>query len=342
MKIRLLKRFSAITLVFVLSCIVVTSSWAVSANTSEQVVDKQQLTMEQLRSQNKQLQQRQRFTTGGLAMVMGIAALLVFLVYSSRWSRQLEIKNRQLQRERNVVVSQNKQLAIERDRAEMASKAKTAFIQSMTHEIRTPLNQISGFTQVLTMTDAKLEREERHSLNQHIMDSVRHLTTILDDLILISDLESRSTAQDEEECYPWLIASQVVEGVRASVSQGVVLDNRCNVSRSLSLYTQPALINKALTELLDNAAKFTREGSITLITELNDHDLCFSVQDTGTGIPADKAEFVFGRFAKLDSFSQGAGLGLSVARLIAERLGGSLKLDTSYTLGAKFDLIVKV
>ena len=77
----------------------------------------------ELKTQNELLQQRSRFTTGGVAMILGIVALLAFLTINSRWTRRLEIKNQQLQRERNVVVAQNKQLAIERDRAEAASVA---------------------------------------------------------------------------------------------------------------------------------------------------------------------------------------------------------------------------
>ena len=89
--------------------------------------------LNELQSQNNLLKQRSRFTTGGVAMILSVIALLVFLVLNSRWNRKLQIKNTQLQRERNVVVAQNKQLAIERDHAEAASRAKTAFMQSMTH-----------------------------------------------------------------------------------------------------------------------------------------------------------------------------------------------------------------
>ena len=83
--------------------------------------------LNELQSQNRLLEQRSRFTTGGVAMILSVIALLVFLVLNSRWNRRLQIKNTQLQRERNVVVAQNKQLEIERDHAEAASKAKTAF-----------------------------------------------------------------------------------------------------------------------------------------------------------------------------------------------------------------------
>jgi len=296
----------------------------------------------ELQAANAQLEQRSRFTTGSIAMIMGICAILVFLVYNSRWSRQLEIKNQQLQRERNVVVAQNKQLAIERDHAEAASRAKTAFIQSMTHEIRTPLNHISGFTQVLAMPDIELPAAERLDISQRIQEGTHHLTNILDDLIQISDLESSTDLPPAEDYYPALIVAQALEAVSPSVGPDVTLENHCQVSDEWKVTTYPHLIRTVLTRLLDNAAKFTHLGSITLSLNQEGDRLHFSVADTGPGIPADKRDFIFERFAKLDSFAQGTGLGLSVARMIAERLGGTLTLDSDYTGGSKFDLIIPV
>ena len=301
-----------------------------------------QYAVSELQEANAQLEQRSRFTTGSIAMIMGIGAILVFLVYNSRWSRQLEIKNRQLQRERNVVVAQNKQLAVERDRAEAASKAKTAFIQSMTHEIRTPLNHISGFTQVLAMPDIELPAAERLEISQHIQEGTHHLTNILDDLIQISDLESSTDLPPAENYYPSLIVVQALDSVRPSVAADVALESQCQVSDELMVSTYPHLIQAVLSRLLDNAAKFTHLGSITLSLAQEGDKLHFSVADTGPGIPADKRDFIFERFAKLDSFAQGTGLGLSVARMIAERLGGTLTLDADYTGGSKFDFIIPV
>ena len=301
-----------------------------------------QYAVSELQEANAQLEQRSRFTTGSIAMIMGIGAILVFLVYNSRWSRQLEIKNRQLQRERNVVVAQNKQLAVERDRAEAASKAKTAFIQSMTHEIRTPLNHISGFTQVLAMPDIELPAAERLEISQHIQEGTHHLTNILDDLIQISDLESSTDLPPAENYYPSLIVVQALDSVRPSVAADVALESQCQVSDELMVSTYPHLIQAVLSRLLDNAAKFTHLGSITLSLAQEGDKLHFSVADTGPGIPADKRDFIFERFAKLDSFVQGTGLGLSVARMIAERLGGTLTLDADYTGGSKFDFIIPV
>lgn len=310
-----------------------------SATQSDYQAEKQN-DIEQLKLQNKQLQQRQRFTTGGVAMVLGIIAMLVFLTTSNRWRHTLEVKNRQLERERNVVVAQNKQLSIERDRAEAASKAKTAFLQSMTHEIRTPLNAISGFTQVLTIPGIKLPKAEMQDYSNRIQENTRLLTTILDDLLLISNMEGSKQQLPAEECLPQAIISTAAETVASQVKDGVSLDMHCNMPAEETIMSHPRQIGIILTKLLENAAKFTTEGTICLTLTQEDGKLHFSVADTGPGIPADKHEFVFERFAKIDSFTQGAGLGLSIARMVAEQLQGTLSIDPAYNKGTKLDLII--
>ena len=288
------------------------------------------------------LQRRSQFTNGGIAMVVCIGALLVFLVVNNRWQHRLEVKNLQLQRERNVVVAQNKQLAIERDRAEAALQAKTSFLRSMTHEIRTPLNAINGFTQVLTMTGIEIPEAERLDFSQRIQENTRLLTNILDDLILISDTESGAALPDPEPCIAASIITQARDTIEPVVAQGVELKCSCTIPETEIITTHPHMINQILTKLLDNAAKFTTQGSITISLAKEDDKLHFAVADTGPGIPCDKRDFVFERFSKLDSFVQGAGLGLPIARLVAERLGGTLTIDSGYSGGAKFDLIIPI
>lgn len=288
------------------------------------------------------LQRRSQFTNGGIAMVVCIGALLVFLVVNNRWQHRLEVKNLQLQRERNVVVAQNKQLAIERDRAEAALQAKTSFLRSMTHEIRTPLNAINGFTQVLTMTGIEIPEAERLDFSQRIQENTRLLTNILDDLILISDTESGAALPDPEPCIAASIITQARDTIEPVVAQGVELKCSCTIPETEIITTHPHMINQILTKLLDNAAKFTTQGSITISLAKEDDKLHFAVADTGPGIPCDKHDFVFERFSKLDSFVQGAGLGLPIARLVAERLGGTLTIDPGYSGGAKFNLIIPI
>ena len=104
------------------------------------------------------------------------------------------------------------------------------------------------------------------------------------------------------------------------------------------MFTDPARLQQILNNLLTNAAKFTDKGSITLSYRLNDSDseVIFTVTDTGIGINPKNKEKIFERFFKIDRDSQGAGLGLTIARLIAQRLKGDVELDTSYNSGARF------
>ena len=106
------------------------------------------------------------------------------------------------------------------------------------------------------------------------------------------------------------------------------------------MQTNPDRISQILMNLLQNAAKFTQEGSVTLTYHIREEEkvILFSVTDTGIGIPADRQEAVFERFTKLDSFVPGTGLGLSISRLIAEKMGGSLLIDSTYTTGCRFIL----
>lgn len=298
--------------------------------------------LDELEAENDLLQQRSRFTTGSVAMILGIVALLAFLSFNSRWTRRMEIKNQQLQRERNLVVAQNKQLAIERDKAEAASRAKTAFIQSMTHEIRTPLNAISGFSQVLAMDEAEISHEIRTDMSQRIIDGTRMLTNILDDLLLISDYESHTEPLPKEDCLISSVAEQTVDLVLPMLADGVTMEKESSIAPDLIVKTNPEAIQNVLRKLLENAAKFTTAGHIRLASSIDNGMLHFAVSDTGPGIPEDKREFIFERFAKLNEFSQGAGLGLTIARLQAEHLGGTLTLDTAYSGGSKFDLIIPI
>lgn len=291
---------------------------------------------------NHQLQQRLSFTTGSVVVILVIVAMLVFLVFNSRWNRRLELKNRQLQRERNLIAVQNKQLEIERDRAEAASKAKTAFIQSMTHEVRTPLNTLNGFTQVLTNPDMPLSDEERTEVCQHILESTRQFTRLFDDLIRMSELISNKELPPAIETRPAELMTQALDNVRPLVAPDVVLEKQCYVAEGMVINTRPDMILAALGNILGNAAKFVNLGSISLSLHQSGDNLCFSVMDTGPGVPSDKTEIIFEQFVKLDNFVQGTGLGLSVARVIAERLGGTLTIDSEYKRGAKFDFVIPI
>ena len=329
------KNLALVLICTTLLLFVVAPAWA-------DIVAQNDSLLNELRAQNELLQQRSRFTTGGLAMILVVTAMLLFLVVNNRWNHRLEIKNRQLERERNVVIAKNKQLAIEYNRAEEALKARKAFMQSITHEVRTPLNAISGFTQVLATPDLEMTAAERLDFSLRIQENTRLLTNIVDDLIQISDLESGYELPAPEPFPVAALASMALETISSRVAPLVKIINNSTVAEDLVVTTHPQMIQTILRKLLDNSAKFTHEGSITLNVSYEDNKLFFSVIDTGPGIPPEKKDAVFERFTKLNAFVQGTGLGLSLARMVAERIGGTLTLDTNHHPGAKFDLVVPV
>jgi signal transduction histidine kinase len=111
-----------------------------------------------------------------------------------------------------------------------------------------------------------------------------------------------------------------------------------NQIQMIHLRTNKLYAVRALSQLLENAVKFTHEGSITLSMTHTDEKVRFTVEDTGIGIPADQTEHIFDEFFQLDPFAEGTGIGLTVARSIAQRMGGDLWLDTDYKEGSRFVL----
>lgn len=219
------------------------------------------------------------------------------------------------------------------------SKLKTTFIQNMSHEIRTPLSQISGFVQLLTDPDMSMDEGEKRQINGIIAEQTRYMTLMLNTFLEMSEYESSDTLLPADEMSIDSLLEEVCdtapmphEGVRLSC---------VNRSGQTMLSANAKGLQRLLSCLMDNAVKFTDEGSIELACSQDAATgrLSFSVTDTGKGIPAGEEEKIFDNFYKVDAYVPGAGLGLSLARRIAQRLGATLELDRSYTAqGSRFVL----
>lgn len=234
----------------------------------------------------------------------------------------------------------NRKLSQAKKAAEEVSRMKGIFIQHMTHEFNTPLNAIVGFAELAAGEE---DAAERRSYLEIIRSNSDSLQKLMDDVLYISAIESTDTP-------PQLVLTEInrcclraVERVRGSVAQGVALEFRPG-RESLLVMTSHAYLQQLLADLLHNAVKFTRNGSIVLSYRVapDGSSVEFSVTDTGCGIPASQAERIFERFVKLDAFRPGVGLGLSLCRLIAQKLGGRIYLDKSYRNGARFVFILPV
>ena len=155
----------------------------------------------------------------------------------------------------------------------------------------------------------------------------------------LNDVEVETAIERDDNVLASEIAAQAVRITGIDKADYLTFNNRISEdAQNLMLFTNQAQVARALANLLDNAMKFTASGSVTLLTSTDGSNVEFSVEDTGSGVAADEVENIFKPFQKLNSFFDGNGIGLTVARSIARRLNGDVKLDTDYTGGARFVL----
>ena len=221
-----------------------------------------------------------------------------------------------------------------RNKAEESDRLKTAFLANMGHEIRTPLNAIVGFADLLPMIE---DSEERNQIIAEIQKNNYKLLNIIDGLVSMSKVESeaKSLIKSQTDIVPLL--RQIADSFAPMVDpQAVTLATSFPISE-LMMDTDTNKLKEIITNLMQNAVKFTSQGSITLGFDLPQGDrLCLWVLDTGKGIAEADQQRIFERFVKVDEYIPGTGLGLSVAKSHAESLGGSIGVDSILGEGSRF------
>lgn len=222
-------------------------------------------------------------------------------------------------------------------KAENAIRKKNLFLSNMSHEVRTPLNAIVGFSTVLASEeDMGMDEEGRKEASDIIRVNSQQLLKLINDILDLSDFEEDNIQFNIKEYDAVKVCNDVVETIRASYKLDVELRFDTELP-SLVLETDDSRLRQVLINLLVNATKFTKEGSIVLKLEQSDEQTAlFSVTDTGCGIPLEKQKKIFERFEKLNEFVQGTGLGLSICQLIVKYVGGKIWIDETYTQGARF------
>ena len=243
-----------------------------------------------------------------------------------------------------------KNLVIANERAEESSKMKSNFIRQVSHEIRTPLNILSGFTQIITMPDMDLDESTRKDVNQKIIENTGRITDLVNKMIELSDANSQTVIERTDQVLAIQLAAKAADASGITELPHVEFDMQIQPEvESLMITTDESAASRALAMILDNAGKFTRPANasdnkptvkqkVTLSVGRTKNYLCLAVEDTGIGVPAESAEIIFDEFVQLDEYYEGTGIGLTVARSFARRLGGDVVLDTAYTSGARFVL----
>lgn len=235
------------------------------------------------------------------------------------------------------------------DQAMESSRMKTDFIQQISHEIRTPLNILSGFTQLLT-SGMELDEATQQEVTKGIVDNTQRITSLVNKMLELAESGSDTPLERSDQALAIQIAAQAAED--SGITQATHLDFDLDIApeaETVMLTTALAPATRALVLLLDNAMKFTHPaeaaGGVNAVTEkaravlrvtVDDGMVVFTVEDTGIGIPPEESEHIFDEFVQLDKYYDGTGIGLTVARSLAHRLGGDIRLDTNYSSGARF------
>lgn len=275
-----------------------------------------------------------------LIFILSISVVLLILLYVLfLYYRHLRSLKNQLQREKELLLESQRQLIKEKTRAEEASLMKSAFLANMSHEVRTPLNAIVGFSGLLV--EPSTDEEERKEYSSIIRNNTDLMLNLVNDVLDLSRMETGDLHFDIKDHLLLVCCQMALESVRHRIPDGVKL-TFSPAGEPIVVHVDNLRLQQLLTNLLTNAAKFTEKGEINLSFQLEPDrkKVCIAVTDTGAGIPLEKQATIFNRFEKLDDYKPGVGLGLSICLLIAERLDGALFIDSSYTDGARFVLIL--
>ena len=219
-----------------------------------------------------------------------------------------------------------------RDKAEMMDRLKSAFLANMSHEIRTPLNAIVGFSDLLVETE---ELEERQEYIKIVRENNELLLQLISDILDLSKIEAGTFEFTNGDVDVYLLCEDIVRSMRMKAKEEVelVLDNHLPVCHVISDRNR---IHQVISNFVNNAMKFTSEGSIHVGYQLKDSELEFYVEDTGIGIEKEQLPHIFERFVKLNTFVHGTGLGLSICQSIVEQLGGRIGVDSEKGKGSRF------
>ena len=270
---------------------------------------------------------------------MLFAIILLFIALGLTFSRHL-IRRRYQKK----ILQQNSLLEVALDEAKESDRVKNSFINHITHEIRTPLNILTGYIHIIADSGYELDKDTRDELLQGIDQNTTAITSIVNDLLEVSQSESKEHYRRDEQILVNDFCRRIMMEKEVKNRGRLTLKFQTSLSDEYIINSNQRGIERILRQLLGNALKFTEQGEVELSVEENADEgtVRFAVTDTGIGIPEEHHEHVFENFYKVDSFKQGMGIGLSMSRKIAVLLGGDVTIDKSYHNGTRMILTLPV
>ena len=284
-----------------------------------------------------------------LLMLVIIMFLTIYSIYRYRTNKKLRSAHGKLQKAYSQLEENNEKLKIANARAEESTRMKSNFIKQISHEIRTPLNILSGFTQLITSPGISLSEKDRKDAAAQIMKSTDRITGLVNKMLELSDISSKTVLRRNDEVVALQIAQQAINGTKIQEARHVEFELKKETGATTTFCTNRQAAIRIVELLLDNAVKFTKPAEHTAAQEQEDRKervtmtvgtdsqrATFIIENTGTSIPDEEAEHIFDEFVQLDEYYNGTGIGLTVARSLARRLGGDVVLDTSCTDCTRF------
>lgn len=244
----------------------------------------------------------------------------------------------QLQQAGEEAEQRNRELVRANVLAQESGRRKQAFIQDVSHQIRTPLNIIQGFLMVLRDSWQDLPAEDRAKMTDTMYQNATLLQRMVNMLVDASWLETSDTLDCSDLVCVNDVAREAVADFHNRSPYDVELEFQTSLPDNFSVTTNRVHLLRILRELLYNAKKYASHSSVRFLLTTTSNGVSFAVEDHGPGIPDAERERVFSHFQKLDSFSEGLGLGLHLSLRFARLMGGELTLDTSYHNGCRFVL----
>ena len=285
----------------------------------------------------------------GICLVI-LLILLIWIVVAFTKSRkmakqQIEL-NRQLKLEREAMRKTEKELIAARDKAREAEKQASDFVTIFSHEISEPANAIMGYTQLIVDSVEGKRRQVLESFIKTIQLNSELMKTLVNDVLDASELENTNIVLKYTSIDMYTLCKFATESVTVKPNPDVKIEISPlpGTNTEANIDTDIVRASQVLVNIIGNATKFTEKGFIRIKYGIDESRTraMFIVEDSGPGIPADKATSVFERFQKVSKTSGGIGLGLYIARKVARMLGGDVVLDSSYTHGARFIFTIPV
>ncbi len=266
-----------------------------------------------------------------ILLLVAIVLLLFLIMVLYFYLRTSKLKNKLL-----ILIDKQKEDEIElrkaKDKAEESDRLKSAFLANMSHEIRTPLNAIVGFSNLLTMAE---DEEERNEYINIISSNNELLLQLINDILDVAKIEAGTLEFTDSEIDINALLSDIEQSSRLKAPEGVQISFVEKMPYCIIMSDKNRLA-QVITNFINNAIKFTKEGSIRFGYRHKDDKLLFYVRDTGCGIEPEKKDLVFNRFVKLNSFAQGTGLGLAICQMIVKKMGGEIGAESQLGKGSTF------